>query len=105
VLEISETVGAEFYVQLRNRPEPEADELAADRFYQWRREILFRVNDEMAENCARNQHRWREQELREARRHAAELEAALAAVRSSTSWRITAPLRRAAGAIRGAGRT
>jgi FkbM family methyltransferase len=104
VLEISETVGAEFYVQLRNRPEPEADELAADRFYQWRREILFRVNDEMAENCARNQHRWREQELREARRHAAELEAALAAVRSSTSWRITAPLRRAAGAIRGAGR-
>ena len=103
ILEISETVGAEFYVQLKNRVGYETD-LAADRFYRQRRELLFRMNDEMAANCASNYHRNGEQELREARRQAAQLEAELAAVRSSTSWRITAPLRRAASTFRRQGR-
>jgi hypothetical protein len=104
VLEISETVGAEFYVQLKNRAGAEANEAAADRFYQRRREILFCVNDEMAENCAKNYRRRHDQELSEARCRAAELEAELAAVRSSTSWRVTAPLRSAATVFRRQGR-
>jgi FkbM family methyltransferase len=104
VLEISETVGAEFYVQLKNRAGHTTDEVAADRFYRQRRELLFRVNDEMAANCASNYHRSGEQALREARRYGAQLEAELAAVRSSTSWRVTAPLRSAATAFRRQGR-
>jgi hypothetical protein len=58
----------------------------------------------MAANCASNYHRSGEQALREARRYGAQLEAELAAVRSSTSWRVTAPLRSAATAFRRQGR-
>jgi SAM-dependent methyltransferase len=98
VVEISGTIGCEFFVHLQNRSEGEVGELPAELFYEQRRDLLHRVSDENGLNSRRSYQQKHGQ--REARRRASELQAELDAMRNSTSWRITAPLRSVSAALR-----
>jgi SAM-dependent methyltransferase len=102
VLEISESRGNEFYVHLRNSAAGATTNGSARDFYDQRRRLLHRVNDEASENCLRDQDKLGR--IHEAERRAMELENAVERMRSSMSWRITAPLRRISGALRQAQR-
>jgi SAM-dependent methyltransferase len=53
VLEISATHGVEFYVHLRNGEKLSADPLSTGAFYELRRKLMHRVNDEAAVNSIR----------------------------------------------------
>ncbi|MFM0363712.1 class I SAM-dependent methyltransferase [Paraburkholderia sediminicola] len=83
ILEISETVGNEFHVHIRSVPEPGA--LRPDNYEQIRNSILRHVVEETAESPKLNDPII-EQRIKQ-------LEATICAMRESSSWKITEPLR------------
>lgn len=76
LIEVSETRGNEFHAHLRNRP-PGAEPVPASAFYERRRRLLHRVNDEAWINSARAFEMTRERQS--AARRIGELEDRLAA--------------------------
>jgi SAM-dependent methyltransferase len=84
VLEVSESTGTEFFVHLRNvAPGVRKKGFGRD-FYDRRYQLLRRANNELAENSLRDVHRQRRIE---------EMADEIKKMKSSISWRITAPLR------------
>ncbi len=100
VIDVSETSGNEFYVNLWNRGEV-AREVTSGEFYRQRRELLHRMIDEMGENSVRSyQLRQLLERVAGQREIADELRIRLRAMEESTSWRMTAPLRTLSTALR-----
>jgi len=92
-----DTSGNEFYIHLRNTHDTPASNLSRSDYYEERQTLLHTVNRESAANAAGMPSLSDHEVLRQ---QISRLEYESAALRQSTSWRITAPLRLLAAKLR-----
>jgi methyltransferase family protein len=91
VVEVPTNHLSEFYVHLRSLGSEQAQTIPVTAFYEQRQQLLHQVNSDMGDNSL---------QAYLLRRRLAELESSLTAISSSTSWRMTAPLRAVSSAVR-----